>query len=511
MSEKEIELVKINFDGQDIEVPSGTNLIDVAKSQNTEVPHYCYHPDLSAPGNCRMCQMEVEGAPKLMIGCCTNVRDGMVVKSHKTSQKVKDTQSANLELILINHPMDCTVCDQAGHCKLQDYHYEYNAKNSRFIEQKVNKPKAKSLGPTVILDAERCIMCTRCIRFCDEITETSELGMINRGDKSEIDIHPDFPLNNELSGTVVDLCPVGALTHKKWRFNTRIWYTDSKDSICTGCSKGCNVKVHTRDDQIVQVKANYNEDVNKEWLCDYGRYGLEDYDYKNRVDSFYKDQKKVERSVLNDVISVLNSESVIILDLSLSYEELFLIKNLITDTDITVSVINNQKELSKVEKILMSSDLSANIEAFKEIFNGYERVVEFNEFKKENYDKFKNIIIIGDNDKNNLNELSQDLYSFIANKDSALFSGSRVVIPVESVLEKTGIYKNTNLRYQYKDKVLNSKNSLAKSLEELLSKKGNKEFSFENDRELTLKVIEKVENFQNLKIKDFKKGVLIEQ
>ncbi|MCB0318002.1 MAG: (2Fe-2S)-binding protein, partial [Bdellovibrionales bacterium] len=209
------EMVTLRIDDKEVCVPKGTNLIEAAKTVGIEIPHYCYHPHLSVPGNCRMCQVKVEGAPKLMIGCHSIAQEGMTVRTHHTSQEVVDAQAATLEFILINHPLDCTVCDQAGHCKLQDYHYEYNARPSRFIENKVHKPKAKPLGPTVMLDAERCIMCTRCIRFCDEITQTSELGMINRGDRSEITISDGRELNNALSGTVVDLCPVGALTHKE--------------------------------------------------------------------------------------------------------------------------------------------------------------------------------------------------------------------------------------------------------------------------------------------------------
>ncbi|RIL10086.1 MAG: hypothetical protein DCC75_05095, partial [Proteobacteria bacterium] len=237
------EMVELSIDGKPVRVAKGTNLIEAAKTIGVDIPYYCYHPHLSIAGNCRMCQVRVKGAPKMEIACNTQVRAGMEVQTHLTSQEVADSQAATLEFILINHPLDCTVCDQAGHCKLQDYHYEYNARPSRFVEDKVHKVKAEPLGPTVILDGERCIMCTRCVRFCDEVTKTSELGMLNRGDRSVIAVNPGRVLDNPLSGTVVDLCPVGALTHRSWRFNTRIWFTKQTDSICPGCSTGCNVKV----------------------------------------------------------------------------------------------------------------------------------------------------------------------------------------------------------------------------------------------------------------------------
>ena len=160
VAQKPVELVTLSIDGKQVQVPKGTNLIEAAKCADIEVPHYCYHPHLSIAGNCRMCQVSVKGQPKLTIACNTTVAEGMQVETHLTSQAVADAQAATLEFILINHPLDCTVCDQAGHCKLQDYHFEYNARASRFLEQKVHKPKAIPLGPTVMLDGERCIMCT---------------------------------------------------------------------------------------------------------------------------------------------------------------------------------------------------------------------------------------------------------------------------------------------------------------------------------------------------------------
>ena len=269
------EIVTITVDGQQIQVPKGMNLVDAAALAGIDIPHYCYHQNLSIAGNCRMCQVEIGGSPKLGIACNTTAAEGLTVKTHFTSAAVAEAQRATLEFLLINHPLDCTVCDQAGHCKLQDYYYEYDGKGSRFIENKVDKVKAEPLGPDVIYDGERCIMCTRCVRFCDEITETSELGAFNRGDHGVIGVIPGTELDNPLSGTVVDLCPVGALTHRRWRFNTRIWYAGQQDSVCPGCSTGCNVKVAVRDDRIVQVKARNNQEVNKEWMCDEGRYGFE--------------------------------------------------------------------------------------------------------------------------------------------------------------------------------------------------------------------------------------------
>lgn len=278
------DLVTITVDGIEVSVPKGTNLIEAAASVGVEIPYYCYHPHLSVAGNCRMCQVQLEGSPKLTIACNTGATQGMVVRTQRTSPEVKEAQRATLEFLLVNHPLDCTVCDQAGHCKLQDYYYEYNGKASRFQEAKVHKVKAEIFGPEVIYDGERCILCTRCVRFCEEVPKTSELGLFHRGDHAVIGVHPARELDNPLSGTVVDLCPVGALTHRRWRFNTRMWYTSQQDSVCPGCSTGCNVKVAERDGRIVQVKARLNAAVNKEWLCDEGRYGFERFQPEERLD-----------------------------------------------------------------------------------------------------------------------------------------------------------------------------------------------------------------------------------
>lgn len=279
----EHELITLTVDDVVVTARQGANLIEAAEAAGVEIPHYCYHKHMSIAGNCRMCQVEVEGMPKLTIACNTEAKNGMVVRTHRSSEAVVRAQQATLEFLLINHPLDCTVCDQSGHCKLQDYYYKYSLKPSRFVEVKENKIKATPLGKEVIYDGERCILCTRCVRFCREVSETCELGILNRGDKSVIGIDQNRELSNPLSGTVVDLCPVGALTHRRWRFNSRIWYANEMDTICVGCSTGCNVRVAVRDNSVVHVKARQNPDVNKEWLCDEGRYGFDRFAPKSRL------------------------------------------------------------------------------------------------------------------------------------------------------------------------------------------------------------------------------------
>ena len=272
---------KVTIDGREVEVPEGTTILEAALRQGREVPHYCYHPGLSVSGNCRMCLVEVEKAPKLVIGCYTPVADGMVV--HTNNEKVRHARSAMMEFFLINHPLDCPICDQAGECKLQDYAVEHGTGVSRYTEPKLALAKAVDIGEHVLLDQERCIQCSRCIRFCDEVTKTGELAFFQRGNRSQIGIHPGRRLDNAYSGNVVDLCPVGALTLKEFRFQTRVWYLKNTPSVCAGCARGCNVVVGvgqqqilmtTRgqaDDRIKRIVPRHNAEVNEWWICDEGR------------------------------------------------------------------------------------------------------------------------------------------------------------------------------------------------------------------------------------------------
>ena len=262
---------KLTIDGKEVEVPDGINVIQAAERLGIEIPHYCYHPAMTIVGNCRMCLVEIEKAPKLQIACNTRVAEGMVV--HTQSAKTKAAQKAVLEFLLINHPIDCPVCDQAGECKLQDYYMEFDQQPSRFpLGKKVRKGKAIYIGSDVMLDQERCVLCARCTRFFDEITHTSELSIFNRGDHDEIDIYPGKPVNNKYAGNVIDICPVGALTERDFRFRMRVWYLHRAQSVCAGCERGCAIDIHHHRGRIFRYKPRYSPDVNSYWMCDEGRH-----------------------------------------------------------------------------------------------------------------------------------------------------------------------------------------------------------------------------------------------
>jgi NADH-quinone oxidoreductase subunit G len=264
---------KLTIDGTEVDAPDSHNLIQAAQLAGIEIPHYCYHPALSIVGNCRMCLVEVEKAPKLQIACNTRVAEGMVVQTR--SPRAVAAQRAVLEFLLINHPIDCPVCDQAGECKLQDYYMDYDRQPSRFpLGRKVRKRKAIDAGSGVMLDQERCVLCARCTRFFDEVTNTHELAIFERGDHCEIDTYPGRPIDNKYAGNVIDICPVGALTAKDFRFRMRVWYLHRTPSVCGGCERGCSIDIDHHRGRIYRFKPRFNPAVNGYWICDEGRYSF---------------------------------------------------------------------------------------------------------------------------------------------------------------------------------------------------------------------------------------------
>jgi NADH-quinone oxidoreductase subunit G len=260
---------KCTINGVEVEVKEGAMIIEAFKQMDQDIAHYCWHPGLSVAGVCRLCMVEIEGNPRLQIACNTPVQDGMVISNK--SEKVKDTVRWGMDFHLINHPLDCPICDQAGECGLQEQYMKYGQYDPEMAEPKVKKRKVVDLGPTVVLDTERCILCSRCVRFTEEVSKTNELRIVNRGDRAEIGTFENTPLDNNYSINTVDICPVGALTSKDFRFRQRVWYLKNADSICTGCSTGCNVKVYYNEEGAFRVKPRQNDEVNGHWMCDKGR------------------------------------------------------------------------------------------------------------------------------------------------------------------------------------------------------------------------------------------------
>jgi NADH-quinone oxidoreductase subunit G len=272
------ERVTIRVDGVEYEVESGRTILQALDdcgvlTNEVEIPHYCWHPKLSIDGSCRLCQVEVrtEGRAEglLQIACNTPVAGAMVIETK--SEKVRAAREGVMELLLVNHPLDCPICDQAGECKLQDYAYDYGVSEARTREPRRALKKRVDLGPTVVLDQERCILCRRCVRFCREVSETGELGIFDRGERSVLETFPGVPLENDYSMNVADLCPVGALTTKDFRFKMRVWLLEDSEGICTGCSRGCNLYVGVAKNAVQRYLPRRNDAVNETWLCDAGR------------------------------------------------------------------------------------------------------------------------------------------------------------------------------------------------------------------------------------------------
>ncbi|HVJ82372.1 MAG TPA: molybdopterin-dependent oxidoreductase [Planctomycetia bacterium] len=283
-------MATVTVNGRDIEIgdKERLNCVLAAQRAGVDIPHYCYHPALSVVASCRMCLVEIgekkpDGTvamqPRVVPGCQTPVKDGTVVVSD--SPKAKAAQAGTLEYILLNHPLDCPICDQAGECYLQDYSYKFGKGESRLNEPKTYHPDKYHIGEQIVLFTDRCVMCSRCVRFTREISGTGELQIINRGNHAEIDVFPGKPCNNKLAGNVVDICPVGALCSKDFLYKQRVWWLTSKASACPTCSTGCSINVDQNEDKVYRLKPRTNPQSQGHFMCDEGRFGFK---YVHRPD-----------------------------------------------------------------------------------------------------------------------------------------------------------------------------------------------------------------------------------
>lgn len=264
--------VTFTVDGKEVVAKPGTNMVDAAKTVGVDIPYFCYHPRLSVAANCRMCMVESSMAPpgKLVPACQTAIAEGMVVKTK--TEKVTAQQKMVMEFLLLNHPVDCAICDQAGECKLQDYYMRHDAEPSRLEGGKVLRNKRKALSELVVLDQERCILCSRCVRFMKEVAKAPQLGIFGRGSHEVVDVAPHYgKLESNYSGNIVDLCPVGALLNRDFRFRARAWFLSTTPSVCTGCSRGCTTWVDFMGQDVYRFRPRENQAVNQSWMCDQGR------------------------------------------------------------------------------------------------------------------------------------------------------------------------------------------------------------------------------------------------
>ncbi len=368
----ETELVNLTIEGLPVSVPKGTLLIEAAKQAGVMIPHYCYHPGLPVAGVCRMCLVEIEKAPKLQIACATQVAEGMVV--HVLSEKARSARQGVLEFLLINHPLDCPICDQAGECELQDFVFQEGRARTRYTP---TYPKrfnpVEDFGGDILYVPNRCILCTRCVRFMDEVAQHPVLNVSERGDRAYIGIHPEQRLDHPWAGNVVDLCPVGSLLSKDFLHKARAWELDKTASICTGCSQGCNVNLDTRGDVVVRIRPRPNLEVNRYFMCDHGR---EQYRRMNRGDRI--EAPLIERGselaavtwdhALAEAARVLKGatgEAVALVSPHASTEALFLLRRLLQRFSLTAAVrverVPGEAPLPGVPGLALRSERAPNV------------------------------------------------------------------------------------------------------------------------------------------------------
>jgi NADH-quinone oxidoreductase subunit G len=376
----EVPLLNVQIDGVWLQFPKGTKVIDACQQAGKFIPHYCYHPKLSIPGNCRMCLIEMgmpkmtpdrkpvlgsDGRPEIgwipraQISCAQDVAEGMGVRTD--SPMVKECRQGVMEFLLINHPLDCPICDQAGECRLQEFSVEYGNAHSRFLERKVKKPKNVELGPRVTLDAERCVLCSRCIRFMKEVAKDDVLGFVDRGGFSTIACHPDKTLESNYSLNTVDICPVGALTSTDFRFKMRVWFLKETKSIDVNDGLGCNILIGSREGRIYRITPRENNDVNGNWIPDSHRLNFKYLQSEERLQHPLVDGNEAQWSeAVSTAVSKLKAAGnlAMVVSARLTNEELYLAKRLASALRITLHEV--LPRIGEPDGILIPADRNPN-------------------------------------------------------------------------------------------------------------------------------------------------------
>jgi NADH-quinone oxidoreductase subunit G len=481
-----VETMKVKVDGREVEVPKlspdhtgklvPTTMIQACNANKVDVPHYCYHPKLPIAGNCRMCLVEFgtpamgpdrkpvmnpDGTPKIAksprpaIACATPLSPGMEI--YTNTPAVKQMREGVLESLLINHPLDCPICDQAGECKLQEYSVDYGQSSGRFVEAKVHKPKRVDLGPRIVLDAERCILCTRCIRFTKDVVGDDALGIVNRGSYNTITAFPGKPFDNNYTLNTVDICPVGALTSKDFRFKMRVWFLKETKSVCTSCATGCNIIIGSRNETIFRYEPRENDAVNATWMCDHGRLN---YKWINRPDRLTEVQGPKGQVMgwtsailqISEILSKAQQGSVaVIASARQTNEELFLVKKLATKLG---AITDSVPHLSEGDKLLLNEDRNPNTNGarltgvcFTEMGDQIPKIAQGIESGK-----IKTLIVFGEDvtkcgiDEKLLGKLETLIVSDILPNATAKLA--TYVLPGCAHAEKRGTFTNTKGRVQ---------------------------------------------------------------
>lgn len=463
------DLVTVNIDGKEIAVPKGTNVIEAAHLAGVDIPHYCYHPKLSIVGNCRMCLIEmgmpavdpvskapvmdpttgrqkINWIPRPQLGCATYASPGLHVRTQ--TPQIKDCRDGVTEFLLINHPLDCPICDKAGECRLQEQSTGYGRGYSRFIEQKNVKPKRTVLGPRVVLDDERCILCSRCIRFCQEVAKDDVLGFIDRGSYSTLTCYPGKKLENNYSLNTVDICPVGALTSTDFRFRMRVWFLKQTNSIDTESSVGANTVVWSREGVIHRITPRRNDEVNDTWMADSGRLLYKAVRAENRLSSRKNlDELTAQAAALlkgaGGGIAIVGSGRSTV-------EEQFLTRRLAEASQATVSLV---ARVEAGDGILISSDRNPNVRGALVTGLVSELPGERLEALGRGIDSgaIKAVISIGEDlvaAGITAGQLAKVSLVYMGTHANATSAAAGVVIPTRTVFEKAGTLVNQQFRLQ---------------------------------------------------------------
>jgi NADH-quinone oxidoreductase subunit G len=479
-------MVNVQIDGVWMQFPKGTRVIEACGQAGKFVPRYCYHPKLSSPGNCRMCLVEM-GMPKMgpdrkpelgedgkpviawiprpQICCAQDVSEGMAVRTD--SPLVRDCRNGVMEFLLINHPLDCPICDQAGECRLQEFSVEYGTGGSRFLEHKVKKPKRVQIGPRVTLDAERCILCSRCIRFMQEIAEDDVLGFLDRGSYTTIDVHPGRTLDSNYSLNTVDICPVGALTSTDFRFKMRVWFLKETKSFCPSCATGCNTVIGSRENIVYRQTPRENNDVNSVWMCDYGRLNFH---YLHSSDRLTEPLVKGNQGltavswdlaltrVATDLKKVDGQQIAIIASGRMTNEELWLTRRLAKSLGVKLHDII--PHIDQGDDILLSADRNPNTRGAKLLgLSTPEPGALLNEINDRVKDgRIKVLVVIGEDATDaGFGEELMHLESLIAINllPNATTKMATVVLPGAGFAEKRGSMINIKGRLQRLNRAIN--------------------------------------------------------
>ena len=466
-------MLKCTINGVDLEVKEGSTIIEAMYENHQKIAHYCWHPGLSIAGVCRLCMVQVEGNPRLQIACNTTITEGM--KINNTSPQVQEAVKWGLDFHLINHPLDCPICDQAGECGLQEQYMEYGQYTSEMAEPKTKKHKVVDLGPKIVLDSERCILCSRCVRFTDEVSKTNELGIFNRGDHAEIGTHDGKKLDNPYSLNTVDICPVGALTSKDFRFKQRAWYLKDADTICNGCSTGCNVKVYFNKEGLFRVKPKVNHDVNGHWMCDDGRNTYKFVNKENRQTQTYeiaagtnewKASKPAGELVKNVGIyfkDIKPEEMALVLTGQLTNEEYESILNTFTNKFKTKNIyhwFNNDAGHESVKNqfdgLLIRGDKNPNTNGLLNAFGQFDIQTKWSDLEsKIKAGTIKYLTVIGPENTVVYNDIQQKIDLFIQVQYLTYMTSAKVtelenaknkknvmVVPLKTFVEKAGSFTN---------------------------------------------------------------------